>query len=224
MPLLIVQLLVPEGTTLAPGTTVLTVLPAFAVSFVTYSLMSGVVVRLGSRYYLGEDADLARSIREVVPRVPALLIGSVLKGLLYIVGILALLVGYFYVVARYFAVSTVIVLEERGPMEALGRSSALSRDRKRHILNTLLLVGLIYVILSLGVGLLAGLFSGFAGSRVVQLVVSSLFTVVAYPVIALTEMLLYYDVRIRAEGFDLERMAFSLDGAPAPLPSAPPAP
>ena len=70
--------------------------------------------------------------------------------------------------------------------------------------------------------LLASAISGFAGSRVIQLVVASLFTVVAYPVVALTEMLLYYDVRIRSEGFDLERMVTSLAGAPAPS-TVPPA-
>ena len=224
-PLLLMQILVPQGTALAAGATLssvlLTTLPIFAVSFVTYSLMSGIVVQLGSRYYLGEDADLARTIREIVPRLPALLVASMLKGMLYVAGILAFLVGYLYVVARYFAVSTVIVLEGRGPLAALGRSSVLSRQRKRHILNTLLLVGLIYGFLTLGVSLLASAFTGFAGSRVIQLVVASLFTVVAYPVVALTEMLLYYDVRIRSEGFDLERMVTSLAGAPAPPPVPP---
>ena len=214
-PLLVLQLLVPDGTTFAPGSSVLTIFLMFLASIVTYSLMSATVIQLGSRYYLGEGTDLAQSVRAVLPKVPRLLLASIYKGFLFALGILVFFVGYLYVAARYFSVSTVIVLENRGAGEALGRSSALSKDRKKHILSTLALVGIIYLVLSLGVGLLAGL----AGNRVVQLLFTTLFTIVAYPVIGLTEMLLYYDVRIRAEGFDLERMAASLDSAGAAPPS-----
>jgi hypothetical protein len=125
-------------------------------------------------------------------------------------GVLCLLVGVLYVIARWFAVESVIVLEGKGPVEAFGRSTELSRGRKRHVLNTLLLVGLIYFILSIGVSAFAVLFR----STVLALVISTVFTIVAFPVIGLTEMLLYYDMRIRGEGFDLEQMAGALD-APA---------
>jgi hypothetical protein len=182
-------------------------------SLITYSIMSGAVVKLGSEIYLGREPDLAKSLGEVLPRVPALVISSLLSGLLFFLGLLFFIVGALYVTARYFAVATAIVLEGKGPIAAFGRSSVLSRDRKRHILNTLLLVGIIYFVLSFGVGA----FSALSGSYVIQLVASTLFTIIAYPVVALTQMLLYYDSRIRNEGFDLEQMAATLDaGLAAP--------
>jgi hypothetical protein len=50
-----------------------------------------------------------------------------------------------------------------------------------------------------------------AGTVVLQ----SLYTVVAYPLIGITQMILYYDTRIRAEGFDIELMTGAL-GSPTP--------
>jgi hypothetical protein len=54
------------------------------------------------------------------------------------------------------------------------------------------------------------------GSEAGRLVLQSLYTVVAYPLIGITQMILYYDTRIRAEGFDVEIMAGALDAPAAP--------
>ena len=60
------------------------------------------------------------------------------------------------------------------------------------------------------------------GSQVITTLLSTIVTIVIYPVIALTEMVLYYDARIRSEGFDLERMAqeLGIGGAPDGSPRA----
>jgi hypothetical protein len=219
-PLLILQLLVPQATTVAvtgtPESALAASMSVFLLSiasWITYALMSAVVVRLGSRIYLGEKPDLGKTIAEVVPRLPALMLAALMKGFLAVIGVFFFLVGVLYVVARYFAVSTTIVLENQGPLAAFSRSSELSKGRKRHILNTLLLVYLIYFVLSIGVTLFAQL----ASSHIIQTVVTALFTMIVYPVIALTEMMLYYDARIRGEGFDLEQMAASLDAGRPPI-------
>ena len=39
-----------------------------------------------------------------------------------------------------------------------------------------------------------------------------MFTILVYPVVAITEALLYFDTRIKNEGFDIELMAGALDG------------
>jgi hypothetical protein len=54
------------------------------------------------------------------------------------------------------------------------------------------------------------------GSKVSSLVLQTLYTIVAYPIIGITQMILYYDTRIRAEGFDIEVMAGALGAAPEP--------
>ncbi len=126
-------------------------------------------------------------------------------------GALLFLVGALSFVARYFCINQAIILEQRSAMQAFTRSTALSRDRKGHILGTLLLVIVIYLLLGIGVAMLGGLSS----SEVVREVLTTTYVIVAYPLFAITETLLYYDARIRAEGFDIEVLAGAL-GAPPP--------
>jgi hypothetical protein len=133
---------------------------------------------------------------------------------LVVVGAVIAIVWVFYALARFFAVFQVIVLERRGIVGAFARSSQLSRGRKGHVLLTLLLIIVIFIMLSFAVGMI-GQFTGTASGVVLQ----SLYTVVAYPLIGITQMILYYDTRIRAEGFDIEMMTETL-GSPASMPAS----
>jgi hypothetical protein len=185
------------------------------VAVISSLIGSAAVVKYGSEVYLGQPADSAATVRSVVPKVFPILWAGFLVGFLYLAGFLCFFVGVFYVAARYFALTTVIVLEDASVGDAFGRSSELSDGRKRHILNTLILVWIIYFFLSICVGVIGNMLH----SGVVTIMLSTLFTIVAYPIIGLTNMLLYYDCRIRGEGFDIEHMAAAMDRAPAPAPS-----
>jgi hypothetical protein len=183
-------------------------------SIVTYSLMSAVLVVLTSQAYLGETVDVGLAVRRVASRVIQVLVASVIRTLLVIVGLVLLIVPMFWLLARYFAVVPAIVLEDAGAIGSFPRSAELSHDRKWHILGTLALVLIIYYLLVVGVSLIGMI----AGSFVVQTMVSSVAAILIYPVVAITEALLYYDARIRSEGLDIELMTDALD-APSGLPA-----
>jgi hypothetical protein len=198
------------------------------VTVLAYTLMSGVLSRFSSDVYLERPAGLTAVIQSVLKLVPRLIGASTLFVLILGVGFLPVILGgvlnsgpliflgivlgfvwVFYSVARYFAIFPLIVLEDRRIIEAFTRSSQLSKDRKGHVLLTLFLIFLIIWLFSLAIGVIALL----AGNVAVTVVAQTLYTVVAYPLIGITQMILYYDARIRAEGFDIEVMAGSL-GAP----------
>ena len=202
----------------------------FLVSILAYTLMSAVLSRFSSDVYLERPTGLAPVIQAVLKLVPRLIGASILFALVFSVGFLPAVVGgvltsgiliflgvaigfvwVFYCVARYFAIFQLIVLENRSIVEAFTRSSALSKDRKGHILLTLFLVFLIFGMLSSAVGFIALI----AGSVTLSVVLQTLYTVVAYPLVGITQMILYYDARIRAEGFDIEVMTGSLGAPPA---------
>jgi hypothetical protein len=206
MPQLVSRLLFRSDGTLSFSTLIIGLITAVTSAF-TYTVGAAAVMKLGSEVYLGEPADLGDTVRSVMPKVFALLWAGLMKAVLYFFGLLAFIVGAFYVAARFFAVGAVIVLEDKDVGEAFSRSSALSSGRKRHILNALLLVWIIYFLLSICVTLVAGI----AQSTVLAIALSTVFTIVASPVIGLTEMILYYDCRIKGEGFDIERMTASMD-------------
>ena len=213
----------------AAATLILGVIGIFA-----YALMSAVLSRFSSDVYLDRPTSLGGVMRAVLPLLPRLIGGTLLFGLVMMLGFLPVIVGgavssvplvvigmlltfvwAFYALARFFAVFQVIVLEDRGVVDAFSRSSVLSQNRKGHILLTLFLVITIFIMLSFAVSMVAPL----TGSMAAGVVLQSLYTVVAYPLIGITQMILYYDTRIRAEGFDIEMMTGAL-GSPTPTTAA----
>lgn len=233
-PLILAQLIFFRGTTF--GATAQITASAggesivFLVSILAYTLMSAVLSRFSSDVYLERQTGLALVIQAVLKLVPRLIGASILFAFVFSIGFLPAVVGgvltsgiliflgvvigfvwVFYCVARYFAIFQLIVLENRSIIEAFTRSSVLSKDRKGHILLTLFLVFLIFGMLSSAIGFIALI----AGSVTLSVVLQTLYTVVAYPLVGITQMILYYDARIRAEGFDIEVMTGSLGAPPA---------
>ncbi|HKN66221.1 MAG TPA: hypothetical protein VJW73_08095 [Gemmatimonadaceae bacterium] len=193
-----------------------------------YALMSAVLSRFSSDVYLDRPTGLGVVVRAVLPLVPRLIGATIVFALVLMLGFIPVIIGTAmsnfslifigmllsivwacYAMARFFAVFQTIVLEDRGIVAAFSRSSVLSQNRKGHILLTLLLVIIIFFMLAFAVNIVGSLFGSVAGLLVMQ----ALYSVVAYPLIGITQMILYYDTRIRAEGFDIEVMTGAL-GSP----------
>ncbi|HEY2065461.1 MAG TPA: glycerophosphoryl diester phosphodiesterase membrane domain-containing protein [Gemmatimonadaceae bacterium] len=174
--------------------------------WLTFTLMSAVLLVCASDAYLGEEVDVGSAVRRALPRVLSVMVAAVLRYVAMAAALLAFVFPVFYVVARFFAVTPAIVLENAGVVQAFRRSGELSRRRKWHILNTLGLVAIIYWVVVVGLALVAALI----GSFIVQTVITSVATVLVFPVVAITEALLYYDARIQSEGLDIELMTDAL--------------
>src|SRR5215467_10751786 len=176
-----------------------------AVAVVAYALVGGVVTVIASDVYLGAPADAMRAVRVAVARLAPLLVTGMVTMVLIGMGFVLFLLPALYPIARYFAVQQAVVLENAGAGAALARSSHLSLGVKRHILGTLFLVLLITIAISWGAALLLG----FVQSRVVTNVLLTAVHIVVYPFLGIAETLLYYDIRIRKEGFDVEYLAMT---------------
>jgi hypothetical protein len=230
-PLIVAQLVFLRGLTFTNAQMLTGISPVASVALViisvfAYSLMSAALSRFSSDVYLERPTGLGEVIRDVLPLVPRVIGATIVFGLVLMLGFFAIMVGAiisslpmiflgvllsifwaFYAVARFFAVSQLIVLENLGIVAAFSRSGVLSQNRKGHILLTLFLVFVIFIMLSFAVTMVAQVVGSVAASVVLQ----TLYTVVAYPLIGITQMILYYDTRIRAEGFDIEVMTGALD-------------
>jgi hypothetical protein len=191
-------------------------LQSFFASWITFTLMSSVLLVCASQAYLGDPVDVGTAVRRVLPRLPKLLVTALIRFVYVMLGFTLFLFPLFYVVAQTFAVTACVVLEDAGILGAFARSAELSTKRKWHILNTLGLAGLIYFVLAIGISLLFGLTNNF----VLQTLGGGVATVMLYPVVAITETLLYYDARIQSEGLDIELMTGALGpDAPAATPA-----
>jgi hypothetical protein len=205
-PAIILQIVLQDAAAAQDTSRIIAMSPLYLVSFACFALSTGVVARMGADVYLGGRADVAGTVKAVLPRLITLIIATLILTFLYLVFTLLLLFPFFWIFATSFAVVPVIVLENKSALDAIGRSAALSKGRRWPVLGTLLLAFGIYFALSIGV-----MFLGSAtGSTLMPMLLSSLYSIFAYPIVNLVVLLLYYDLRIRKEGFDLEHMAAGL--------------
>jgi hypothetical protein len=176
-------------------------LATFAIiGFATYAIAGGAISVVARDVYLDHPVSVAEAYRIVATRLVTLVLVSVVTVVLMTISAMLLLLPALYVIARFVAVRQAVVLEDAGTGRALSRSSALTVGLKMHVLGTLALMFVLVIAVNVGAGLLINLIP----SRVIMNVLSTALSVVVGPILGITETVLYYDLRIRREGFDLE--------------------
>jgi len=188
-----------------------------AAGVVIYGLAGGAVSILARAVYLDEPIDVAGALQRTLARMLPLLISTLVAFTLIGIGFVFFLVPGFILIAVFFAVRQAVVLEDKGAFAALGRSSSLSRGNKLHILGTLVLIAILTTVVNVGALMLINL----QHSRVITNVLATALTIVVYPIFGITETVLYFDTRIRNEGFDVEYLASAVtDTSPTTVPVA----
>jgi len=130
------------------------------------------------------------------------------------------LIGEVAVFARVFAVPMVIVLEGGTVGHAFSRSLELTRGSVGRVIGVLVLTGLIFLALFGAILFFIGYLSAVAPrGGPMYAVLSSVINIFAYPIYTVFITLLYYDLRIRKDGFDLEVMSRELMGAAPAVPA-----
>lgn len=141
--------------------------------------------------------------------------GSVVAGAAIGV-LLALLVGLPVLLAAMalsVATAPAIMVERLGPVAGVRRSWSLVRRRFFPVLGIALLAGLVATVLGQILGFVPtvlGLVIGLEGGWVLLAVGAIVTALITEPIVAIVATLLYFDLRIRFEGFDLEVMAAEL--------------
>lgn len=183
---------------------------------IVLSVTSGAMSLLARDVYFNRTADFSNALKATLPKSVSLISATLATFLAFIAALLLLIIPFFFVWPRLFAVRQTIMLEDRSVPAAIGRSRQLSRGVAGHVFLTLFLVALLTLAINMGAGMLSLMIPSVIAQNVVQTVATTLI----FPLFGITETLLYYDVRIRKEGFDVEYLATGdLGAAPATLAS-----
>ena len=166
-------------------------------------IMEGFVVFMAAELYLGRETDAFETFRRVGPRILAVFLASLMQSLAIGAGLILFLFPAVWVTAVLFAVMPAVVIEGKGVFGAFDRSEKLSSGEKGHILSAIGLVVLIRIILEVGILVIASAIP-MTELRYVAITAASM---VVYPLYGISTALIYYDIRIRKEGFDIEMMA-----------------
>ncbi|MHB9146233.1 MAG: glycerophosphoryl diester phosphodiesterase membrane domain-containing protein [Symbiobacteriia bacterium] len=136
---------------------------------------------------------------------------------LFVIGLVPALLGVTYLGVRWGMAIQVVVIENLDVLPSLRRSFKLTAGSFWSIFGRLLLYGLISgaisTALSMVVTIVAGV-AGFTGSVVAIVASQGVGAVVNAAVVPLgwiATTLIYYDLRIRKEGYDLEQRAERLE-------------
>lgn len=205
-------------------------LQAASLLFSPYSLCATILIMGALTYaaataYRGDTPRIGESLGRGVRRLIPLIVVSIISWLMVIFGLVLLIVPGLIVAAMYFAVYPAIMMEDSGPIEALGRSRSLSRGAKGRILGLIVVALLITYLPVMALGMIAGVGMGvtaalsaasFAGTdlwlmglmQAGSVVLSSITT----PFLISVIVLLYYDRRARTEAPDLESAVAALQG------------
>ena len=138
-------------------------------------------------------------------------------------GLLGFLLTLVWMVAlpilllRWAVAVPVAAIEGVGPATALGRSGALTKGSKARLFALYLVFFIVFVAMYAVGTIIGGLTGTLFSSPAFAQVLGSVMSMVLYPLLAVLQTVIYYDLRIRTEGFDLEMMAGGL-GEQAVLP------
>jgi hypothetical protein len=172
--------------------------------------VGGVITRVVSASYLGQELSAGEALKATARRAPALLGAAILVHLVELVGFVLLILPSLAAMAFYICTTPAVMVEELGPIKAMRRSFALVRRRFWPVLGIAVVSGLMAFLLSsiLGspfsfAGQVIGLRWGFILVAIGRIVPE----LVATPFVTIVATLVYFDARIRHEGFDLQMMA-----------------
>jgi len=178
-------------------------------------LSEGALALAVSRRYLGQTISIEQAYAAIgMATFTTLVVVSILYGLAVVVGLVFLLVPGIYLGVRFLFVSQAVVIERASVGEAFRRSTALVRGSWWRVFA----IGIVLYIL---VGILTILGSGLAqavthlggsGDRALGTVISAVVRILVTPIQLVALTLLYYDLRIRKEGFDIEHLARHMQG------------
>lgn len=161
------------------------------VSWIVITVANGVAVKYTSDLLEKGEASLQESFNFAISRLPSLLAGGAITGILVFLGVLCLVVPGVIIAIMLALVVPVIIIEQKDALDSLGRSRRLTSNRWGKTFVLLFLVFVISVILGL-VGNAIG--DIFAPSKTF---VSAIVSAFVQPIYPLSLTLLYYSMAAR---------------------------
>ena len=182
----------------------------FAIVFMP--LCSAALVHNISATYLGEDLTAGQSYARAVPRLLGLIGTQFLATVVIFLGMILCVVPGIIFALWFLVLAPVVILEGKAGPSAMGRSRELMRGNLDKGFVLALVVGILTFIIAYALGKLTSLVPWPHAS--IAMFVQTVLQAVLLPIQTAPWILLYYDLRIRKEAFDLQMLTEAL-GRPA---------
>jgi hypothetical protein len=199
---------------------------------ITTALSQGATVAAVSQILLGRETTVAECFSAIRSRFAELVILILNMGVRIVIGFLFFVVPGILLALMYALTMPVAVLEGKGISESLSRSSQLTKGHRGRIFLIYflltVLVTIVTMLWSVPATVAVGLVYGPIRSEQIPIWVQAAFQLGNFltrsllsPILTIAVALVYYDVRVRKEAFDLEHMLKQLTTSGlTPLPTA----
>lgn len=197
------------------------------IGLISAVLVTATCVKAVSDLYVDQQTTVATSLRFAARRLLPLLGMDILLGLGEAFGLILLIIPGIWLYIAWSVATPALLVERLGPTAALGRSRRLIKGRWWPAFGVLLLATII-------AGLVGGAITGLLTAVALQssnpsvlfaVTISTAAAIVSEilvrPFNATVTTVLYFDLRIRREGYDLQVMADQLGLPESAMPSLP---
>ncbi len=195
-------------------------------------IATGAITAAVADGYLGKVPTVGRSYSTVAARFGTLFGAILLSAVIIAAGFIIIVPGIVFML-WFSIVSTIVIIEKTNISQSLARSRALVQGFLSKVLGLLFLVGIITIIFSQIGQIIGSLFvpqpgldltvsggakfsAAFEKYLLVQTVSGHIVEMFVGPLMSIAHVLLYYDLRIRKEGFDMEVMSNEILGPTPP--------
>ncbi len=186
---------------------------AAALSFISSSLASGACFRAIASAYLGERTDWRSSLGYALRHLHSIMWISFLSSLIGGLALLACIIPGVYLWTGFAVAIPALLTEGVRGSSALGRSRALVKGFWWRVFGVVVLGYLLTSVLGGAIeGVVLGVSTVQSGQAslvgvVVNIVAGTLSSMLTTPFVAAFVTVLYFDLRVRKEAFDLQLLA-----------------
>jgi hypothetical protein len=186
------------------------ILGAFAV------IGTGLIIEIVSRRYLGEHVRFDVYLKNTAKKIIRLVFLSIISIIIVYAGFFLFIIPGIILVLGLSVATEALVVEDLGILQSIKRSWELTKKKKWHVFGVFFLIGLII----LGISILGNIlieavinFLSLSMAKDFQLYFiayqagSGAITVIYQPFVFCAVVLLYFNLRIEKEGFDIEHLA-----------------
>jgi hypothetical protein len=165
-----------------------------------------------SERYLGREVTVGLALKQAWSRLWTLSMAQLSVMIRVFLGFLLLFIPGVLWSLSYALVVPVVLIEGQKALPSLRRSWELVKNYRSKVFIVLVVVNVLQWLASFGVGSLSELVLDLesVSGNLMHTALSDVISIFLTPLAIIADILLYYDFRIRKEGFDLEMLNSSL--------------
>jgi hypothetical protein len=212
------------------GGVVLGALGSVVLLLVLVGISQAATISAVSDLFLGRETSVRNSYAAAKGHILTVIVIMILSGLATGIGFIFLIIPGIYLACRLAVSVPVSVVENDSPVQSMERSMELTKDYAGQMFLLLLLVFVLTYVVAVLLQFPVMFFAISAamakhqvslGVTTYSYIAEFLSQVLVGPIGTISAALMYYNLRVRKEGFDIQHLMNSLGSVPRPLADVP---